>query len=127
VVANPTLSGNEAELTGIEVAGTKYKVPSGGGGSTPQHLFVNYLHYYNGDNKISFTLIATTDFFRASFSHVLGYISKGTFIPACGIYNGEPIISLRISMIDNIITISTPSNANVDVDISSGWTGDNYN
>src|SRR5699024_10700168 len=32
VVANPTLSGSEAELTGLEVAGTKYKVPSGGGG-----------------------------------------------------------------------------------------------
>ena len=33
VVANPTLSGSEAELTGLEVAGTKYKVPSGGGGT----------------------------------------------------------------------------------------------
>lgn len=32
VVANPTLSGSEAELTGLEVAGTKYKVPQGGGG-----------------------------------------------------------------------------------------------
>lgn len=30
VTANPTLSGSEAELTGLEVAGTKYKVPSGG-------------------------------------------------------------------------------------------------
>lgn len=31
VVANPTLSGTEEELTGLEVAGTKYKVPSVGG------------------------------------------------------------------------------------------------
>ena len=33
VVANPTLAGTEADLTGLEVAGTKYKVPQGGGTS----------------------------------------------------------------------------------------------
>ena len=32
VVANPTLTGTETELTGLEVAGTKYKVPTSGGG-----------------------------------------------------------------------------------------------
>lgn len=37
VVANPTLAGTEADLTGLEVDGTKYKVSSGSGGgsSTP--------------------------------------------------------------------------------------------
>ncbi len=30
VVANPTLAGTEADLTGLEVNGTKYAVPSGG-------------------------------------------------------------------------------------------------
>ena len=36
VVANPTLAGTEDELTGLEVAGTKYKMPSGSssGGSS---------------------------------------------------------------------------------------------
>lgn len=34
VVANPSLSGTESELTGLEVAGTKYKVPQGGGGGS---------------------------------------------------------------------------------------------
>lgn len=32
VVANPTLVGTEAELAGLQVGSTKYKVPSGGGG-----------------------------------------------------------------------------------------------
>lgn len=40
VVANPVLSGTESDLTGLEVAGTKYKVPSGGG-------FYVYLYEYN--------------------------------------------------------------------------------
>lgn len=31
--ANPTLDGTEAELTGVTLNGTKYKVPSGGGGN----------------------------------------------------------------------------------------------
>ena len=31
VVANPVLAGTESDLTGLEVAGTKYKVPTGGG------------------------------------------------------------------------------------------------
>lgn len=33
VVANPELSGDEADLTGLQVGETKYKVPQGGGGS----------------------------------------------------------------------------------------------
>lgn len=33
VEANPTLAGTEADLTGLSVNGTKYKVPSGGSGS----------------------------------------------------------------------------------------------
>lgn len=32
VEANPTLAGTESDLTAIEVAGTKYKIPSGGSG-----------------------------------------------------------------------------------------------
>ena len=32
VVANPTLAGTEADLTALQVGGTKYKVPSGGSG-----------------------------------------------------------------------------------------------
>ena len=33
VSANPTLSGSETELTGLQIGSTKYKIPSGGGGS----------------------------------------------------------------------------------------------
>ena len=34
VVANPTLAGTEADLTGLQVGNTKYKVPTGGGGGS---------------------------------------------------------------------------------------------
>lgn len=32
VIANPTLAGTESDLTALQVIGTKYKIPSGGGG-----------------------------------------------------------------------------------------------
>ncbi len=32
VIANPTVVGTEANLTALQVGGTKYKVPSGGSG-----------------------------------------------------------------------------------------------
>ena len=32
VVANPAIAGTEASLTSIEIDGTKYKIPQGGGG-----------------------------------------------------------------------------------------------
>lgn len=38
VVANPVLAGTESNLTGLEVAGTKYKVPTGGSGGTQLYL-----------------------------------------------------------------------------------------
>ena len=40
VVANPVLAGTETDLTGLEVAGTKYKIPTGGSGGGTQW----YLH-----------------------------------------------------------------------------------
>lgn len=36
VVANPTLAGDEAELTGLQVGDTKYAMPQGGGGGGNQ-------------------------------------------------------------------------------------------
>lgn len=40
VIANPTLVGTEADLTGLQVGNTKYKVPSGGA-STPSDYVIN--------------------------------------------------------------------------------------
>lgn len=40
VIANPTLEGTEAALSGLEVDGTKYKVESGGGSSAPLYEHV---------------------------------------------------------------------------------------
>lgn len=41
VVANPTLAGTESNLTGLQVGSTKYKIPTGGGGSGVSDVQVN--------------------------------------------------------------------------------------
>lgn len=46
VVANPTLSGNEATLNGLEVDGTKYKV----GGGSEVHLYMHKLTIIGHEN-----------------------------------------------------------------------------
>lgn len=63
VVANPTLAGTEESLTGLEVDGTKYAIPSGGhiyehliqlyplvNGTTNQYWGCVFFRFYNNDN-----------------------------------------------------------------------------
>lgn len=52
VIANPTLAGTEAELTGLEVEGTKYKMPSGGSGK----LFKYILYLINRETSLEFNI-----------------------------------------------------------------------
>lgn len=40
VVANPTLTGTESDLTSIEIDGTKYAIPSGGGQAYEHHIWL---------------------------------------------------------------------------------------
>lgn len=47
VSANPTLSGSETELTGLQIGSTKYKIPTGGGGSTLDDLEAEYTEDVN--------------------------------------------------------------------------------
>lgn len=49
VVANPELSGDEADLTGLQVGDTKYKVPQGGGG------VAKYLHSVSAQLRLGST------------------------------------------------------------------------
>lgn len=79
VVANPTLSGSESDLTGLEVAGTKYKVSAGGTqkymhsisfaretssndivGSITVHIINDIATPYSSISEISFPSMAAT-------------------------------------------------------------------
>ena len=71
VVANPTLSGDEATLNGLEVDGTKYKVGGGSGGSEV-HL---YIHSILGEENERFILY-TNDNTPFTTSTVKEYIAN---------------------------------------------------
>ena len=107
VIANPTLSGDEAPLDGLEVDGTKYKVGgsgSSGSGGSEVHLYEHHIYtksqatsyvlfvIYSNDNipftpdKIKQWLVDNN--FTASYRY---YPASGYFI------TGEVIIGIGVS------------------------------
>lgn len=62
VSANPTLSGSETELTGLQIGSTKYKIPVGGGGDAPVIFKYNDPNYsdevYDANNNYNIALMA---------------------------------------------------------------------
>lgn len=92
VVANPTLEGTEPNLTGLEVSGTKYKVPEGGGSNDPYTFNLYELAHYvegkhlNVDNFIS--LINQMP--EKDGEHIIPYIPI-----ACTSYSGVVYIGIR--------------------------------
>ena len=63
VSANPTLSGGETELTGLQIGSTKYKIPSGGGGGDAPVIFkYNDPNYsdavYDANNNYNIAIMA---------------------------------------------------------------------
>lgn len=53
VVANPELSGDEPDLTGLQVGETKYAVPQGGGGNNGHTLTVQFSSVWENDSPAS--------------------------------------------------------------------------
>ena len=85
VVANPTLSGNEATLNGLEIEGTKYKV----GGSGGKLYFHRITLPFNNNLHASFVIISKKDS-AYSYNEIVSWLEslgagagwKGG-IPAC--------------------------------------------
>lgn len=73
VIPNPTLAGTETVLTGLTIAGTKYKIQSGGGGTT---VIANPV--LDGTEA---TLVGLQ---VASTKYALPRIYDGTFTATCG-------------------------------------------
>ena len=58
VVANPTLSGGEATLTGLEVDGVKYAISGGGGSSAP--FEITNMQVDSSNQTITLTIVANS-------------------------------------------------------------------
>ena len=82
VVANPTLEGTEADLTGLQVDGVKYAVPQGGGGTTNLYLHSILIDKENGC-FINFSFINSTS--TKYDENGLFSLLRGSRIPCSGI------------------------------------------
>ena len=124
VVANPTLSGNEATLNGLEVDGTKYKV---GGGGSEVHLYNHFCTLSMQGDSRKFTIeVITRDNNPLTLSSLIEILSErytdgtkncfnavttqdNTFVSRAYIYSGS--LRIRVSLLSKITTFS-----NIDVD-----------
>lgn len=115
VIANPTLSGNEATLNGLEIDGTKYKV--GGSGGSEVHLYMHSIlggqnerfilytndntpfttstvkeYIYNNISRISITGTYDDNNYEY-FWHSLGVSGSSRSISKIGFYNNNGVLS----------------------------------
>ena len=90
VVANPTLSGDEATLNGLEVDGTKYKVGGGSGGKL-------YMHHINicgmNQNWDNLELYVAFDIYLA-YNTPLTFIEVRDWLYNNGFSNNKNILSV---------------------------------
>ena len=75
VVANPTLSGDEATLNGLDIDGTKYKV----GGGSAVHLYAHYIHM-KMDTTLNINLVIyKNDNIQFTYSTIISWLSSNGF------------------------------------------------
>lgn len=86
VVANPVLAGTESDLTGLEVAGTKYKVPTGGSGGGTQ-LYMHSIEGYDSDERSILVNLVTTS--ESELTDITDFSAMGD----------NPIISIGLQQV----------------------------
>lgn len=79
VVANPTLAGTETNLTGLEVDGTKYAVPQGGGTTLYRHSITIQWTEENNNCILFFKLLLSTNT-QLTLSNINNYIDNDPMI-----------------------------------------------
>lgn len=101
VVANPTLSGGEADLTSLQVGDTKYAIPSGGG--TKKYLHNFYIKYTTSPNYLFATgqLVSSTSGAYTSASSLWsdlneqGFNASNKFCNVTGKFNTIVVMGIR--------------------------------
>jgi len=115
VVANPTLAGDEAELTGLQVGDTKYAMPQGGGGSATLYRHSVLIELmddsFNSVGDIIVDIISSDNTAITSLDTIKTIIANGTGNPnkqiiAQGVWKvnsaWKNIVALRVPT-DNIL------------------------
>lgn len=88
VIANPELSGDEANLTGLQVGDTKYKVPQGGGGS---QLYTLHIYYNDVEYPKDITCIVDDNTIE-TYSDLANYLKTKSFVKTISASNEDRYI-----------------------------------
>ena len=81
VSANPTLSGSETVLTGLQIGSTKYKIPSGGGGGGGDVTAAGNNTFTGSNSFTSGINIVESDNDKTTYScgHIANYTQSGSY------------------------------------------------
>ena len=118
VVANPTLSGNEATLNGLEVDGTKYKV---GGGKEYLHI-ISISYQEAGGFCLNIKTNTNTPFTcktLISYLKALGYINMMQIMP-CAVYSVGTDSSENTWMVTGVFCFNNNYLGIMEVRVSNG-------
>ena len=93
-VANPTLDGTEADLTGIQIGDTKYNVGGGGGGGSTIYCHNLLMSYTSGSTVIEFYLqILNNSSTLFNKTRLLEWLNTNTFNESNRFYQCDVISS----------------------------------
>ena len=81
VSANPTLSGSETVLTGLQIGSTKYKIPSGGGSGSGDVTAAGNNTFTGSNSFTSGINIVESDNDKTTYScgHIANYTQSGSY------------------------------------------------
>lgn len=111
VVANPTLAGTEAELTGLQVGNTKYKVPQGGGATLYQHN-IAFKETTNIQEVFFQVVIMNDSQTQLTSSDVQSYLNSNNFIVTTYGSYGEDTNTYMVGNVYTLGCIGYASNQN---------------
>ena len=94
VIANPTLAGTEADLTGLQVGDTKYAVPQGGSGSQlyQHNIYIKHLDIATYDSFVGVASFVSSDSAAITSMNIIaklkqaGYTASNKWMPFAGGY-----------------------------------------
>ena len=117
VVANPTLSGDEATLNGVEIDSTKYKV----GGGSEVHLYKHYITItFTNYDFLSELLTPTNTAFTKDTLREFMFNDGNKIKLICSGYYGNGKVAMNITAINK----NTSKVTGCDITNNSYWSAD---
>ena len=124
VSANPTLSGSETELTGLQIGSTKYKIPVGGGGSGGSKKYYRHDVVVTDDDTryLYVSVISNSSQQITSLPTLMDHIGNGISYPVSGSLYETDGVYMLMAIKSNLFRAQMISGATLSKPTFFTWT-----